>query len=417
VDKYTLSNGLRVVLEQIPTVRSVSLGIWVKVGSRSEKPHENGISHFIEHMMFKGTEKYNAREIAEIFDGIGGNVNAFTAKEYTCYYCKVLDEHLPLAIDVLSEMVLHAKLDEGELEKEKKVIFEEIAMYEDTPDDMVHDLITQAAYGSHPLAYPILGTEEKLMAMNPDMLRSFMDQHYHAGNIVISAAGNVDESLLPELERRFAGVKSRPSSAELAVPKFAGEAIFYEKQTEQHHICLALPGCSIHDKRQTAMIILNNVIGGSMSSRLFQEIREERGLAYSVYSYHSAHEDSGVFTIYTGTAPEQTEEVLETMMSVLRHIRDHGITDQELSKSKEQMKGNLIISLESTSSRMNRNGKKELMGEKHETLDEMIARIESVTHDQIHEVIQSMFAQPFALAMAGDSEQAIAKFGRDQLVI
>ena len=417
MNKYTLSNGLRVMLEHIPSVRSVSFGIWVKTGSRSERPEENGISHFIEHMMFKGTEKYSAREIAEIFDGIGGNVNAFTSKEYTCYYFKVLDEHLLLAIDVLSEMVLNAKLDEAELEKEKKVIFEEIAMYEDTPDDLVHDLIAEAAYGSHSLAYPILGTEEKLLKMNPDMLRSYMNEHYHAGNIVISAAGNVDESLLQELERHFSSVSVRLGSAVLQEPKFVGEAVFHGKQTEQHHICLAFPGCSIHDQRQTAMILLNNVIGGSMSSRLFQEIRENRGLAYSVYSYHSAHEDSGMFTIYTGTAPEQTMEVLERTLSILHQVREHGITDQELSKSKDQMKGNLIISLESTSSRMNRNGKKELMGEKHETLDEMIARIENVTQEHIREVIQRMFAQPFALAMAGGSDQVIANVRRDQLVI
>jgi Predicted Zn-dependent peptidases len=416
MEKYTLSNGLRVVIEPIPTVRSVSFGIWVKAGSRTEQQAVNGISHFIEHMMFKGTQKYTARQIAEIFDGIGGNVNAFTSKEYTCYYFKVLDSHLPLAVDVLSEMLLHSRFEEADMEKEKKVIFEEIAMYEDTPDDLVHDLIARAAYGSHSLAFPILGTEEHLAPLKPQDLRSYIEQHYHIDNIVISAAGNIDRSIIDLLEQHFGKLARRGKPLTPIEPVFSGDVLHHYKQTEQHHICLALPGVSMHDDRQTAMTILNNVIGGSMSSRLFQEIRENRGLAYSVYSYHTAHEDSGLFTIYTGTAPEQTAEVLKLTIDILSDLKQNGITDSELHKSKEQIKGNLLISLESTSSRMNRIGKNELMQRKHETLDEMIARIDSVSQEMIRDTIRHMFSEPFALAMVGETEEAIDAIRRDQLV-
>jgi len=416
MEKYTLSNGIRVVIESMPNVRSVSFGIWIKAGSRTEHRMNNGISHFIEHMLFKGSDRYSAKDIAELFDGIGGNVNAFTSKEYTCYYFKVLDIHLPLAVDVLSEMLLHARLGEDDMEKEKKVIFEEIAMYEDTPDDLVHDLIARAAFDGHPLSFPILGTEELLAPLTPQDLRSYMERHYHVDDIVISAAGHVDRSIYDLLEKHFGGLKRRVSKVELEKPQFTGQALFHYKQTEQHHICLAFPGCSIHDPRQTAMLVLNNVIGGSMSSRLFQEIRENRGLAYSVYSYHTAYEDSGLFTIYTGTAPEQTSEVLELMIGVLEDIKKNGITDNELRKSKEQMKGNLILSLESPSGRSNRHGKNELMGIRHETLEEMIRKIDDVSHETIRETIGMMFSQPFALAMVGESDQAIANFRRDQLV-
>jgi len=247
-------------------------------------------------------------------------------------------------------------------------------------------------------------------------LRSYMERHYHVDDIVISAAGHVDRSIYDLLEKHFGGLKRRGSKVELEKPQFTGQALFHYKQTEQHHICLAFPGCSIHDPRQTAMLVLNNVIGGSMSSRLFQEIRENRGLAYSVYSYHTAYEDSGLFTIYTGTAPEQTSEVLELMIGVLEDIKKNGITDNELRKSKEQMKGNLILSLESPSGRSNRHGKNELMGIRHETLEEMIRKIDDVSHETIRETIGMMFSQPFALAMVGESDQAIANFRRDQLV-
>lgn len=417
MNKTQLSNGLRVVTEKIPSCRSVSFGIWVKTGSRNETPEQGGISHFIEHMLFKGTSRFSAKDIAEEFDAIGGNVNAFTSKEYTCFYAKVLDEHLSIAVDVLSDMFFHSLFDAEELRKEKNVILEEISMYEDTPDDMVHDLITEAAYGDHPLALPILGTEEKLLAMTPDHLRQYMREKYTIENTVISVAGNIDDSLLDLLEKYFGAFGNHGPSDSLAVPEFLSGLRFHKKKTEQNHICLSFPGLATGDDRQYAMVLLNNAIGGGMSSRLFQEIREKRGLAYSVYSYHSSSADSGLFTVYAGTAPKQTEDVLKLTQEILQDVAQNGLTQSELSKGKEQLKGSLILSLESTSSRMTRLGKNELMLGRHFTLDEMINRIDAVTMDDVDYCIKGMFRSPFALAMVGGSDRAISGLRRDELVI
>lgn len=414
--KTQLKNGLRVVMEQIPTFRSVSFGIWVKTGSRNEGKLNNGISHFIEHMLFKGTDRYSAQEIAETFDAIGGNVNAFTSKEYTCYYAKVLDEHLPIAMDVLANMFFASQFVPDDLDKEKNVILEEIAMYDDTPDDMVHDHISRAAYGDHPLAYSILGTEERLKAMEADDLRQYMQDHYTIENTVISLAGNIDDSTIELLETHFGHFAVHGSEKSLSAPEFHGDLSFHKKKTEQNHICISFPGCSISDPRLYGMILLNNAIGGGMSSRLFQEIREKRGLAYSVYSYHSSYADSGLFTLYAGTAPKQTKEVLELTVEVMNELVSKGLTESELHKGKEQIKGSLILSLESTSSRMNRLGKNELMIGRHYTLDEMIERIEAVSMQDIEDLLQRMVSVPFALAMVGNNDKAISGFERQLLL-
>jgi predicted Zn-dependent peptidase len=403
-------------MEQIPTCRSVSFGIWVKTGSRNETANDNGISHFIEHMLFKGTERHSAQAIAEVFDGIGGNVNAFTSKEYTCYYAKVLDEHLPIAVDVLADMFFHSQLDEAELEKEKNVIFEEISMYEDTPDDLVHDLVAKAAYGEHSLGYTILGTEDNLAKMKPDDLRGYMHRHYNIENIVIAAAGNLDDKAIELLERHFGSFQVSGQLTVEQEPDFVGELLFHEKKTEQNHICLSLPGLSVREDNLYSMILLNNAIGGGMSSRLFQEIREKRGLAYSVYSYHTAHADSGLFTIYAGTAPKQTAEVLKVTLELLHDVQKNALTAAELKKGKEQLKGSLILSLESTSSRMNRLGKNELMLGKHYSLDDMIRRIDSVTMEDIEQLIRTLFSRPFAVSMVGANDEPLRGFRRDALV-
>ncbi|MBP2001066.1 putative Zn-dependent peptidase [Paenibacillus shirakamiensis] len=415
--KVQLKNGLRVVMEQIPTCRSVSFGIWVKTGSRDERPEENGISHFIEHMLFKGTERFDAKDIAEQFDAIGGNVNAFTSKEYTCYYAKVLDEHLPIAVDVLSDMFFNSLFDETELSKEKNVILEEISMYEDTPDDIVHDLVTEAAYGSHPLAYPILGTEERLSRMTSSTLQAYMKENYTLENTVISVAGNIDDQVLDLIERHFGDFNRSGGRNTIHMPEFLGDLRYRKKKTEQNHICLSFQGLPIDDPRQYAMVLLNNALGGGMSSRLFQEIREKRGLAYSVYSYHSSHADSGLFTVYAGTAPKQTKDVLELTKQILRDVSIQGLTESELRKGKEQLKGSLILSLESTGSRMNRLGKNELMLGKHYTLDEMIERIEAVEMEDVRYVLDWMFEKPFSLAMVGASDRVINGIRRDELVL
>jgi len=417
VEKIVLSNGLRVVLEKIPTGRSVSFGIWVRTGSRNERPENNGISHFVEHMLFKGTERFSAKEIAEQFDAIGGNVNAFTSKEYTCYYAKVLDEHLPIAIDMLSDMFFRSQMDAEELKKEKNVILEEIAMCEDTPDDLVHDLMCAAAYGDHPLAYTILGLKERLLDMTPDDLRAYMKEQYTIENTVISVAGNINDDLVELLEKHFGSFDNHGTSALLSPPDFNGDLRFHRKKTEQNHICLSLPGVRTGDPLQYAMVLINNAIGGGMSSRMFQEIREKRGLAYSVYSYHSSQVDSGLFTVYAGTAPKQTKDVLDLTKEMMHDLATKGLSEDELRKGKEQLKGSLILSLESTSSRMNRIGKNELMLGRHNTLDDMIAKIGEVTMEDINQVLNQMFAEPLAIAMVGSSDKVMGKVRRDDLVL
>ncbi|TYP77602.1 M16 family metallopeptidase [Paenibacillus methanolicus] len=417
MNTYTLSNGLRVVVEYIPTCRSVSFGIWVKTGSRNETPENNGISHFIEHMLFKGTEKRSAKDIADLFDGIGGNVNAFTAKEYTCYFAKVLDQHLPLAVDALADMFFNSQFDDNELAKEKNVILEEIAMYEDTPDDKVHDEASRASYGDHPLAYSILGLEERLTAMTSDTLRNHLKSNYRIDNTVIAVAGNVEkEALIELLERHFGAFANRGTDSPITAPAFEGTYLFHQKKTEQNHICMTFPGLSIADPQLYAMILLNNAVGGGMSSRLFQEIREKRGLAYSVYSYHTSYADSGLFTVYAGTAPKQTKDVLDLTIEMMQELSAKGLSDAELHRGKEQLKGSLILSLESTSSRMNRLGKNELMIGRHYTLDELLARIDAVSMDDIRDVTKWMLSVPFAVAMVGSNDKAAASIGRDCLV-
>jgi len=418
VNRYTLQNGLRVVVENIPTCRSVSFGIWVRTGSRYERPDNNGISHFIEHMLFKGTDKRSAKDIADLFDGIVGNINAFTSKEYTCYFAKVLDQHLPIAIEALADMFFDSQFDQGELSKEKNVILEEISMYDDTPDDKVHDEASRAAFGDHPLAYSILGLEDRLTAMGPSDLQSYMKDHYRIDNTVIAVAGNVEDAAVLELlEKHFARFDRKGENAAVyPTPGFSGEYIFHKKKTEQNHLCLSFPGCSIADHQLYAMVLLNNAIGGGMSSRLFQEIREKRGLAYSVYSYHTSFADTGLFTIYAGTAPKQTKQVLDLTIEQLGELAVSGLTDAELHRGKEQLKGSLILSLESTSSRMNRIGKNELMLGRHYTLDGMLERIDAVTMSDIRDITRRMLEVPFAVAMVGTSDKAAAALGRDCLV-
>ncbi|NGZ75454.1 M16 family metallopeptidase [Saccharibacillus alkalitolerans] len=416
MEKYTLSSGLRVVAEHIPGSRSVSFGIWVKNGSRNESEADNGISHFIEHMLFKGTERYDARAIAEQFDAVGGNVNAFTSKEYTSYYAKVLDEHLPIAMDILADMFFNSKFDPEELSREKNVIFEEISMYLDDPDDLVHDLIVEAAYEGHPLAMPILGTQDHLAGMSSEDLRRFMHERYTVDNTIVAIAGNLGDNVLELLEQHFGSFARKGDVSPITEPSFGGGLVYRKKKTEQNHICMAFQGFGYDDPRQYAMALLNNSIGGGMSSKLFQEIREKRGLAYSVYSYHSAHADSGYFTIYAGTAPKQTADVLKLTQEVLHDIRANGLSESEIRKGQQQLKGSLIMGLEGSGSRMNRLGKNELMLGRHETIDETIAKIEAVTEADVKLALDHLFAQPFAVAMVGNSDRALNALRRDELV-
>ncbi|MGB8954710.1 MAG: pitrilysin family protein [Tumebacillaceae bacterium] len=400
--REVLPNGIRVVVEEIPTVRSVSLGIWVGTGSRDETPRNNGVTHFIEHMMFKGTDHLNAREIAELFDGIGGQVNAFTSKEYTCYYAKVLDEHFGLALETLSDMLLNSKFAEDELVKERRVIVEEIKMYEDAPDELVHDLIAEVVYPSHPLGYNILGTEESLNALTQRDLFTYMEKNYTTDNLVLSIAGNVKrDAVLEQVKALFGGLKKSSLERPANHASFSPGKMIRHKSTEQTHIVLSAPGYAYDDKMIYPTILLNNVLGGTSSSRLFQEVREERGMAYSVYSYHTAYKELGTFGLYVGTGPERAQDVLDLCGKIFSDVVQNGITEKELNKAKEQVKGSLMLSMESTSSRMSRLGKNELLG-RHITLDELLDRIKAVTLDDVHAAAKHML---------GDSNFAIAAVG------
>ncbi|TYR82767.1 insulinase family protein [Priestia megaterium] len=403
IKRYTCKNGVRIVLENIPTVRSVAIGVWIGTGSRSEYPEINGVSHFLEHMFFKGTKTRSAREIAESFDRIGGQVNAFTSKEYTCYYAKVLDEHAGQALDVLADMFFHSSFDEEELKREKNVVYEEIKMYEDTPDDIVHDLLGKAVYGDHPLGYPILGTEDTLKTFNGDSLRQYMEQMYIPENVVISVAGNIDDTFIQEIEKYFGTYTSTHSAHEYVKPTFHSNHIARKKETEQAHLCLGFEGLPIGGNDVYSLIVLNNVLGGSMSSRLFQEVREQRGLAYSVFSYHSSYRDSGLVTVYGGTGSHQLDLLYDTIQDTLYDLKDKGITEKELINSKEQLKGNLMLSLESTNSRMSRNGKNELMLGYHRSLDEILELVNGVTIESVNSLARNIFKDEFALSLVSPS--------------
>ncbi|MEC5219817.1 pitrilysin family protein [Bacillus atrophaeus] len=403
IKRYTCQNGVRVVLENNPTVRSVALGVWIGTGSRHETPEINGISHFLEHMFFKGTSTRSARDIAESFDRIGGQVNAFTSKEYTCYYAKVLDEHANYALDVLADMFFHSSFDENELKKEKNVVYEEIKMYEDAPDDIVHDLLSKATYGNHSLGYPILGTEETLDSFNGDSLRQYMDDFYTPDRVVISIAGNVTDSFIKDVEKWFGTYEAKGAASGMKQPEFHYEKLTRKKETEQAHLCLGFNGLEVGHPDIYNLIVLNNVLGGSMSSRLFQDVREDKGLAYSVFSYHSSYEDSGMLTIYGGTGAKQLQLLSETIQETLGILKRDGITPKELENSKEQMKGNLMLSLESTNSKMSRNGKNELLLGKHKTLDEIIYELNEVNLESVNGLARRIFTDDYALALISPS--------------
>ncbi|TMW73256.1 M16 family metallopeptidase [Alteribacter natronophilus] len=399
IKKVVSDNGLRIMFEPNHTVRSVSIGVWIGTGSRFETRLENGVSHFLEHMFFKGTKSRNAQQIAESFDSIGGQVNAFTSKEYTCYYAKVLDEHARHAVEVLADMYFNSVFDPGEMKKEKDVVLEEIKMYEDTPDDIVHDLLSQAGYGDHPLGYPILGTEKTLESFSGDSLVNYMDQFYNADNVVISVCGNVDESFVDFIEQTFSGMRQYKSNKKLSKPDFRYGKMARKKETEQAHLCIGYEGLSIGHDDIYSLVLLNNVLGGSMSSRLFQEIRENRGLAYSVFSYHSSFHDTGMVTLYAGTAVRHLDEMYKCLSSVVNDVKENGITEKELRNAKEQLKGSLMLGLESTNSRMSRNGKNELLLGRHRTLDEIVHEIDKVTLNDVRKTGSSIFSNDFAMTL------------------
>lgn len=391
---FICDNGLRIVSEQIPHFRSVAVGIFVKVGSRDEKPEENGITHFIEHMLFKGTPTRSAKDIAREFDRIGGDINAYTSKEYTCYYAKVVDDHANHAVDILADMFFNSNMEPVEIERERQVVLEEISMTEDMPDDDVHEQLWRVMYPKHSIGAPILGVEQTLKTFDADKIRGFMDRFYTPSNTVVSVAGNITPKLIQQIEGLFGEFKKVEQQKPYAEPDFAAGSSIKYKDIEQGHLCLGFPGMSINDPHLYDLAVMNNILGGTMSSRLFQEIREERGLAYSIYSYHSAYSDHGTLAIYGGTSNEQLPELQEKILESIHHMQSGGLTQLEVSDSKEQFKGNLLLGMESTSSRMSRNGKHELLMGRHISFEEVLQKIEEVSMEKVQYTLELLKHDP-----------------------
>ena len=374
--------------EEIDHVRSAAIGIWVGAGSRDEREGYEGTSHFIEHMLFKGTEHRSARALAESLEAVGGQLNAFTTKEYTCYYAKILDEDLDLAIDVLSDMFFSSLFDEKEIEKEKNVVIEEIKMYEDSPDEIIHDVFSELVWNDHPLGKPILGTEESIRSLSRDKIMHFLTEYYAPDNIVISVAGKIKhDDVVAKLSPIF-GTFNRGGRRVLEGTPTGQTIEYYQKKdTEQMHILLGVPGLGQDDEDIYAMHIFNNILGGGLSSHLFQEIREQRGLAYSVFSYHSTYVDTGLFSIYAGTSPINTQEVIACILEELREFKQKGISAEELERTKAQIKGGLYLGLEAVSSRMSRLGKTELTYNRVLSPEEVVEKLEKVTLEDVLRVI------------------------------
>jgi predicted Zn-dependent peptidase len=413
----TLQNGVRLVTESMPHVRSVSLGVWLARGSRHESDGQSGMAHFVEHMLFKGTARRTAEDIAQEIDSMGGHLDAFTSKEYAGYYIKVLDDHLPRAFDILADLVLHPAFPVDELDREKKVILEEIKMVEDTPDDLVHELFTEEYWRGHPLGRPILGTPDTVSSFDQSALFDYFRNAYVGRNFVVAAAGHLDHAVLRGLvEDAFGDVPGTGADWVDAVPGCSPPFILREKDLEQSHVVVGMPGFpQAHDDRYPAYL-LNIILGGSMSSRLFQNIREKRGLAYSVFSGLSAYRDAGLLTIYAGCSAESVPLVVDLIVDELKVLKRTPVGDDELRRAKDHLKGSLMLSLESTSSRMTHLARQEMYVGRHVTLDEILHGVERVSADDLMRVAHELFArQPLGVTTLGP--QASGALNRERLAV
>ncbi len=400
--KTVLGNGITVMSEEMDAVRSVALGIWFAVGSRDESPPEAGMSHFMEHMMFKGTPSRAAAQISEAFDQLGGELNAFTSKEYTCYYARVLDEHVPTAIEILSDMVVSSLLDEEACSNEREVVIEEISRMEDTPDDRIHELFANTLWPDHPIGLPILGRRETVGGFGHAESVAFRERHYLTGNTVVAAAGHVDHDALVELVERFLTMSAGPRSARPAAhAPSASRLAVLEKDTEQAHICWGVSGLNAHHEDRFTLAIVDSILGGGMASRLFQEIREKKGLAYAVYSFHALYQDTGQFTVYAGTRPANAEQVIRLVQAEAERVRTQGVTPEELNRAKQSIKGHLVLGLESTRNRMTRLGKNEVTGGEILSVDEVIRRVDAVTNEDAKRVANGLLSAEKVLAVIG----------------
>ncbi len=389
-EMIVLPNGVRIRTERVPGARSAALGIWVGTGARHERAAENGAAHFIEHMVFKGTQRRSAAALAEEMDAIGGQVNAFTMKECTCFHARVLDSHLPLAADILCDMLFSSRFSEEDVETERGVILEEIGMYEDNPEDLCSERLAAAVYRGSPLARPILGRRGTLEKMTGDGLRAYMHSHYRPNRNVVALAGSFRDRDVEELKARFSGLEPGPSPAEKQ-GRYQSAFTLKKKATEQNHLILAFPGLSYRDERRFALQLLSSTLGGGMSSRLWQEVREKRGLCYSVYSYASCHRETGLFGLYAALGREMEEEALRTVCGVVRDYAEHGITQAELDRAREQAKANLLMGLESTPAHMSALGRGELLEDRVLTPEEILAGYDAVSREDIRALAEELF--------------------------
>ena len=410
VRRTVLPGGLRVVTESLPAVRSVALGIWVGVGSRDEDHAHAGATHYLEHLLFKGTRRRTALEISAEMDAAGGEMNAFTAKEYTCYYARVLDADLPLAVDVLSDMVTSSLIAPKDVDAERNVVLEEIAMNEDDPSDTVHEAFTSKLFGDTRLGRPILGTTDSINAITRDQIFEHYEAKYTPEHLVVAAAGNLDHDTVVELVRQaFGPVLDR--AAEPALPRLTGDqpdgqaagvgTTLISRGIEQANLVLGCEALARTDERRFALGVLNAAFGGGMSSRLFQEVREKRGLAYSVYSFSGQHADTGIWGIYVGCLPSKADEVLAICRDEITRVVEDGLTDAELARGKGQVRGSIVLSLEDPSSRMSRLGKSELVYPRLEPVDEVLSAIDAVGHDDIRAIAADILTRPKTLAVVG----------------
>jgi predicted Zn-dependent peptidase len=408
VEETELPGGLRVITEVVPSVRSVALGLWVRTGSRDEAPAQAGVSHFLEHLLFKGTERHSAIEISELFDGMGAATNAATSKESTHLHARLLDEHTEEAFDLLAEMLLRPALPEDEVDSEREVVLEEIAMYDDEPQDRVHDVLAAAVHGDHPLGRRVLGDAQVIGSIPVAEISSYHQARYTAPNVVVAAAGHLEHEMLVELARRQLSAPAGEHNgvpdegADDGVPRFA----FQAKETEQYHICFGGPGISRSDERRFALGVLDAIFGGSTSSRLFREVREKRGLAYAVGSYSEQYVDQGMVAMYVGTREENVREACEIIGRELASLRDHGVSAEELERAKEHVKGRTVLGLEATSARMSRLARAALFEVPLLSLDEMLERIQQVSAEDVAELATQLYdPERLSAACIGPKEE------------
>ncbi len=404
VRKSVLSNGVRVLTEAMPQALSASIGIWVENGSRYEQPDENGVSHFIEHLLFKGTKKRSAARIAEEIDAVGGVLNAFTGKEYTCYYAKVLGNDLPLGLEILADIFLESLFSPEDIDRERHVVLQEISQAEDTPDDLIHDLFNLSFWKGHALALPIFGSAATVGTIDREMMVSFMKERYRAQRVFVAAAGHLEhQAVVERCEQLFGAVAGNGRQVLTSPPESHSVFVHHERPLEQVHICLGSAGVSYRHPLRYAGYVMNTALGGGMSSRLFQEVREKRGRVYTIHSFMSSYLDCGYFAVYAGTNAEWAREVAEVTLTEVGKVAHEGLTEAELVRAKSQLKGNLLLGLESTDSRMNRLAHNEIYFGGHVPLEEVSRRIEQVSADDIVELASTLFkAEQMGVVLLGD---------------